>query len=888
MTQAWIRMLSTTAASLLATLAMAADRYVAPDGDDSAAGTIAAPLRTIARGLALAQPGDTVVLRAGTWRENVVITRGGRSGAPITIAAHPGETPVLKGSRVVTGWTQHAGEVWKKTGWTVRSQQVFVDGAGLQQIGLPSSYYTGQAADGSTMFYPVGSGLGDLARGRFWYDAAASTLYVQLADGGDPNARTVEASTAHRILYVDPGAGFITLRGLTFRHSATAAYQYGGAAVELGDDCVMEDCDLQLCDVAGVAPGWRRSRARIERCVIANNGNMGINGSGCYDFTVRDCVLDGNNTRPFNPQWAGGGAKFTAQAWGVVERCSARGNRGHGIWFDYCDSGNPIVVRANRIAGNSNKGEGLIAEASRNLRFTDNVIEDNERRGIYISASEDVLVAHNTLVGNRGWCALDLGGGMPRSGKALRNVTVRNNILADNRGSTDARVFVENGTDIVGLRWDYNLVWRPSGTVFLWYGQDARGSWSGTTYTSVSGWRSGTPHGDHDRQADPRFADAERRLAVDSPALDTGTPVSQAAVDRAGTPRPQGGGWDLGAWERVATGNAAPSLASATAVLADDGVTAACAAVAGDDGGVAALTWTWSATGPADVVFSAQAANPTATFRAVGDYVLSVVVADAGGLTARREVPLRVAARAAAIAVAPATATIARGGSVAFTASVRDQFGVALALQPAVAWTVDGGGAIDDAGAFTAGGSAGGPWTVTAIGGAASGTAAVTVAGDLLVRVNFQPASAATVPGWLVDAGEPFADRGNGQVYGWNARVGDLRDRNDPAAPDQLHDTLVYTQKAPNKDARWELAVPDGTYRVRVVAGDPTVISGRYAYAVEGVTVLDAAPTAAVRWVEGEAVVTVADGRLTLANAAGARVNRVCLIEIAAVPAGNG
>jgi serine protease AprX len=49
--------------------------------------------------------------------------------------------------------------------------------------------------------------------------------------------------------------------------------------------------------------------------------------------------------------------------------------------------------------------------------------------------------------------------------------------------------------------------------------------------------------------------------------------------------------------------------------------------------------------------------------------------------------------------------------------------------QPTFTWSVSGGGSIDQNGLFTAGSTAGGPFTVTAAGGGKTGTASVTVTG---------------------------------------------------------------------------------------------------------------------------------------------------------------
>src|SRR6185295_2614900 len=72
-------------------------------------------------------------------------------------------------------------------------------------------------------------------------------------------------------------------------------------------------------------------------------------------------------------------------------------------------------------------------------------------------------------------------------------------------------------------------------------------------------------------------------------------------------------------------------------------------------------------------------------------------------------------------------ATINGGATQLFTPSAKDQFGTVLATQPAFTWSVSGGGTISATGLFTAGATAGGPFTVTATSGAVSGNASVSV-----------------------------------------------------------------------------------------------------------------------------------------------------------------
>ena len=182
----------------------------------------------------------------------------------------------------------------------------------------------------------------------------------------------------------------------------------------------------------------------------------------------------------------------------------------------------------------------------------------------------------------------------------------------------------------------------------------------------------------------------------------------------------------------VTAGNA-PTVATAAAATPNlvAGSTTALAALGADDGGEASLTYTWSASGPAPITFSTNATNPakasTATFTRAGTYVLTVTITDGGGQTTTSTVSVTVQQTLTTATVTPATTAVSTSGAFTFVASAADQFGNALATQPAFTWTVSGGGTINAAGTFTASATTGGPFTVTASSGGKSGTASVTV-----------------------------------------------------------------------------------------------------------------------------------------------------------------
>jgi hypothetical protein len=131
------------AAALDATAAQAATVtiFVAPNGNDSNAGTADAPVATPGRAQQLARAqaaaNDVVVqLAGGTYRLSapLVLTSAdsGQNGQTVTWQAASGQTPVLSGGTQVTGWTvQDASQnIWvAPVPQGADSRQLFVDGA---------------------------------------------------------------------------------------------------------------------------------------------------------------------------------------------------------------------------------------------------------------------------------------------------------------------------------------------------------------------------------------------------------------------------------------------------------------------------------------------------------------------------------------------------------------------------------------------------------------------------------------------------------------------------------------------------------------------------------------------------------------------------------------
>ncbi len=82
---------------------MAKTYYVATNGNDSWAGTEQNPFRTIQRGASAVAAGDTLLVKAGTYVEQVSVSASGTSGNPVTIKAFGNDKVIIDGRAGVDG-----------------------------------------------------------------------------------------------------------------------------------------------------------------------------------------------------------------------------------------------------------------------------------------------------------------------------------------------------------------------------------------------------------------------------------------------------------------------------------------------------------------------------------------------------------------------------------------------------------------------------------------------------------------------------------------------------------------------------------------------------------------------------------------------------------------
>ena len=98
---------SLVAATYYVSQAGGSDSYTPTQATDAAT-----PWQTIQRAANNVAAGDTVLIRAGTYREAVAVPFSGTSNAPITFQAYFNETAVISGANQVTGWVLESPNIY--------------------------------------------------------------------------------------------------------------------------------------------------------------------------------------------------------------------------------------------------------------------------------------------------------------------------------------------------------------------------------------------------------------------------------------------------------------------------------------------------------------------------------------------------------------------------------------------------------------------------------------------------------------------------------------------------------------------------------------------------------------------------------------------------------
>ena len=230
------------------------DLHVAKTGSDRADGSAERPLHTINHAAQLAQPGDTVIVHAGEYREWVRPRQGGLSDQRrITYTAAPGAHVVIKGSEPATSWQLVDGTVWSTTVPNTRfgdfnpfAEEIHGDWIVYADANSPKKHL-GEVYLNGISFYEVTSRdavtnpplrsevtddwtgvteqVSEPARTQLvWYaevEDDATRVWANF-HGADPNANTVEINVRRSVFYpTEHHVDFITVRGFELAQAAS-------------------------------------------------------------------------------------------------------------------------------------------------------------------------------------------------------------------------------------------------------------------------------------------------------------------------------------------------------------------------------------------------------------------------------------------------------------------------------------------------------------------------------------------------------------------------------------------------------------------------------------------------------------------------------------------
>jgi hypothetical protein len=116
---------------------------VAVNGNDSNAGTLASPLRTIQKAVDRALPGDTIAIRGGTYAldDNITITTSGEASRPISLGSYAGERVVIDGERLPASHTPVGGSIPRPERGAIHQEASHWRVSGLEIVNGPYGYY---------------------------------------------------------------------------------------------------------------------------------------------------------------------------------------------------------------------------------------------------------------------------------------------------------------------------------------------------------------------------------------------------------------------------------------------------------------------------------------------------------------------------------------------------------------------------------------------------------------------------------------------------------------------------------------------------------------------------------------------------------------------------
>lgn len=467
--------------------------YVSTSGNDSNAGTLTAPWKTIQKAADVLTAGDTVYVRGGTYRELVTIkASGSASGGYIQFLNYVGETPVIDGTDLkLTSSNQSLFYISKVN---------YIKVAGFELANLVA---TSSSLDPAAIRVNNGS------------------TNIQLLNNHIHDIKNTSSSgNAHGIHVLGNSAAAIT------------------------------NLMINGNDIHDLVTGWSESLTlsgnidgfEIARNKVHDNNNIGIELAGFYGACSSSCVDQTRNGRVAeNTVYHIDSSNNPAYRTGV-----------HAAGGIYADGAANVVIEKNHVYAND-FGIELASEktgkATTSIKVQNNWIHHNYGAGLIMGGSSSSRggassnqIVNNTFVEND---TLAQGYGDIALQWNVVNNSFTNNIIYSQAQKTMISKKNTSGSD---NNFDYNLYYTASGM------NNGVWAWQGKTYTTWESYKAASSNDANSLFADPRFVDKaanKYNLLADSPAIDKGlaSAFANAVDDYEGSARIQGLTIDIGADE---------------------------------------------------------------------------------------------------------------------------------------------------------------------------------------------------------------------------------------------------------------------------------------------------------------------------------------------------
>jgi parallel beta-helix repeat protein len=473
---------------------------------DTNAGTADAPLKTVGRAVALVQPGDTILIKAGTYGESIEVTTSGTTKDRITIKAAPGQRVVLSGAERITGWHRctrdearghpkfenlYVAEIDR------RPAEVCQGNRRLQVSRWPNQgRFSPQGGDPQTLTdaehltQPAGFWIGatlnvriekikSVRSGRITsYDPEKHMLTVDrardaaLVPGKDlywienavaaisgPGQYAIDTSTKPGRIYLwpldgaDPNETLVQFarRDRVVTWAAGVSYlTFDGLEVAFATESALGSSAKDGHDI------------EIVGCTLHHGGRAGVGLYNQSNVTVRHCLATAseygiilgtskNILIEENELFANGADALSVSH--QSDNIRLVRNYFHDQWWDNHPDGFQVYFTVTNLVVDSNlimnTGQGVSTGQVDGARFVNNVFVGQHHTGVSLGHdSTDNCQFLNNTVAYSGFKAMSFSG---------RNGVIRNNILLTGGDGGLATVRGEN-TQV-----DYNLYWRAEG-----------------------------------------------------------------------------------------------------------------------------------------------------------------------------------------------------------------------------------------------------------------------------------------------------------------------------------------------------------------------------------------------------------------------------------------